>query len=255
MDEHFGQGARPVFILLTHGHFDHTGPVEALAAEWKVPVYVHRLELPYVTGRSLYPPPGPTVGGGLMALLCKLYPRGPVDVSSHVRLLPEDGSVPGFTDWRWFHTPGHTVGQVSFFRERDRVLIAGDAIATTSQESFLAIAPHRPEFHGPPAYFTTDWDAARDSVERLAALRPQTVAPGHGRPLSGPDVARALTALARNFDRVARPDHGRYVHRPAAWGCPTISGRKSGPSCVARGPSSNAVSRLAASARRRETAA
>lgn len=216
VEDHFGKGARPAFIVLTHGHFDHAGSAEALAGAWNVPVYAHQLELPYITGRTPYPPPDPTVGGGLMALLCKLYPRGPVDVSSRVRILPEDGSVPGFTEWRWIHTPGHTVGHISLFRARDRVLIAGDAIATTKQESFLAIATQRAELHGPPAYFTTDWDAARNSVEGLAALRPETVAPGHGRPLSGPDVAPALTALARNFDRVARPDRGRYVDRPAA---------------------------------------
>src|SRR4051812_19435090 len=71
-EEHFGPGARPSSIVLTHGHFDHTGSVEELAREWDVPVYVHSLELPYVTGKAEYPPPDPTVGGGLMALLSKL---------------------------------------------------------------------------------------------------------------------------------------------------------------------------------------
>jgi glyoxylase-like metal-dependent hydrolase (beta-lactamase superfamily II) len=108
------------------------------------------------------------------------------------------------------------VGHVSLFRESDRVLIAGDAFATTRQESFLAVATQRPELHGPPAYMTTDWDRARQSVERLADLRPNCVAAGHGRPLAGPDVADALAALARDFDKVARPAHGRYVDQPAA---------------------------------------
>src|SRR5690242_16833276 len=53
-------GRRPEAICLSHGHFDHTGAVEDFAAEWDVPVYVHQLEVPYVTGRSEYPPPDPT---------------------------------------------------------------------------------------------------------------------------------------------------------------------------------------------------
>jgi glyoxylase-like metal-dependent hydrolase (beta-lactamase superfamily II) len=214
--DHFGQGSRPAAILLTHGHFDHAGSVEELAADWDVPVYVHPLELPHVTGTSEYPPPDPSVGGGLMSLLCKLYPRSPVNLGSRVQVLPENGTIPGFEEWRWLHTPGHTEGHISLFRDKDLVLIAGDAFVTTKQESFLAVATQRPELHGPPAYFTTDWDAARDSVQRLAALRPSTVATGHGRPLAGPDVAEALSALGMDFDRVARPEHGRYVDDRAA---------------------------------------
>src|SRR5919201_500708 len=50
--------SRPAAIVLTHGHFDHVGAVRGLAERWDVPVYAHRLELPYLTGRSPYPPPG-----------------------------------------------------------------------------------------------------------------------------------------------------------------------------------------------------
>jgi len=148
-----------------------------------------------------------------MALVSKMYPRGPVNIGDAVRPLVA-AAIPELPGWRWIHTPGHTTGHVSLFREGDRLLIAGDAFVTTKQESFLAVATQRPELHGPPAYFTTDWDAAEASVERLAALRPATVATGHGLPLAGPHVAEALSELARDFDRVARPEHGRYVAEP-----------------------------------------
>ncbi len=215
-ENRFGTGTRPRCILLTHGHFDHTGAVEDLIREWDVRVYAHPLEMPHLTGKSEYPPPDPSVGGGLMALLSKMYPRGPVDISDAVLPLQAGGGIPELPGWRWIHNPGHTEGHVSFFREEDGVLIAGDAFATTKQESFMAAATQRPELHGPPAYFTTDWDAARDSVAALAALRPAAVAAGHGLPLAGPDVAEALATLARDFDRVARPEHGRYVNEPTA---------------------------------------
>jgi len=214
VEEHFGEGTRPRAIILTHGHFDHAGSVEELVSDWNVPVFVHPLELPYVTGVSDYPPPDPTVGGGLMSMLSKLYPRGPSNVGSRVETLPEGGTIPGFPEWRWLHTPGHTEGHISLFRESDRLLLAGDAFCTTKQESFMAVASQRPELHGPPAYFTTDWDQARESVRRLAGLRPRTVGPGHGQPLAGPDVSESLEELARDFDVVARPEHGRYVEEP-----------------------------------------
>ena len=207
-------GGTPSAIILTHGHFDHVGSVRELAARWNVPVYAHELEMPYLTGRSAYPPPDPTVGGGAMARLSGLYPRGPILLES-VRTLPADGAVPGMPGWRWIHTPGHTAGHVSLFRDADRVLIAGDAFVTTKQESALAVLSQRQEVQGPPAYYTTDWDEARRSVERLAALEPSVAATGHGVPMRGERGLRELQALARDFDRLARPAHGRYVHEPA----------------------------------------
>jgi glyoxylase-like metal-dependent hydrolase (beta-lactamase superfamily II) len=100
---------------------------------------------------------------------------------------------------------------VSLWREDDRTLIVGDAFITTKQESAYAVITQRPELHGPPMYFTTDWESARESVRRLAALQPELVITGHGRPLQGEELRRGLTTLARNFDAVARPKRGRYV--------------------------------------------
>jgi glyoxylase-like metal-dependent hydrolase (beta-lactamase superfamily II) len=211
----FGRDSRPSSILLTHGHFDHVGSFIDLAEDWDVPVYAHSLEMPYLTGLSKYPPPDPTVGGGAFALMSPLYPRGPIDLGRRARTLPQNGGVPGQPEWRWIHTPGHTAGHVSLFREYDRVLIAGDAFVTTKQESMLAVATQRPEMHGPPAYYTSDWNAANLSVRRLAALRPLVAACGHGLPMHGPDLENSLAALAENFDEIARPAHGRYVRQPA----------------------------------------
>src|SRR4051794_36406975 len=212
-ETHVGESA-PSAIVLTHAHFDHVGALETLLETWSVPVYCHREELPYVTGARAYPPPDPTVGGGLMARLSALYPRQPINLAGRAQQLPADGSVPMLPGWRWIHPPGHSAGHASLFREEDRTLIVGDAFCTTKQESFLAVATQRPELHGPPAYFTTDWDAARRSVERLAALRPAHIAPGHGRPMSGDGTSEALQELSARFDEVARPEHGRYVEHP-----------------------------------------
>ena len=92
----------------------------------------------------------------------------------------------------------------------------GDAFIATTQESAYAAATQRPELHGPPMYFTPDWDAAKASVEPLAALELAIVVTGHDRAMRGPEMRAALHALADDFDRVAVPDHGKYVLHPAS---------------------------------------
>ena len=94
-------------------------------------------------------------------------------------------------------------------------MVAGDAFITTNQESAYAVAVQEPELHGPPRYFTPDWDAARESVRQLAALEPELVVTGHGHAMHGRTMRDALTLLARDFDRIAVPEHGRYVHTVA----------------------------------------
>lgn len=216
-EKRFGYDARPQNIIITHGHFDHVGALAELADYWKVPVYAHNEEFPYLTGRRSYPPPDTSVGGGLMTALAPLYPRGPIDVSAYLQPLPPDGSVPGLPAWKWIHTPGHTPGHVSFYREMDGTLLVGDAFCTTKPESFLdAVATGKAELHGPPAYYTPDWAAARSSIEKLAALRPYVVAPGHGYPMAGPEVADALQYMAVNFDRVVLPESVRRGRSAAA---------------------------------------
>jgi glyoxylase-like metal-dependent hydrolase (beta-lactamase superfamily II) len=207
----------PNAILLSHGHFDHVGAAISLANHWRVPVYAHPLEAPYLTGKKEYPPPNISAGGGVMPILSPLFPRAPIDLGEHFRPLEvgvegalHSRELPG---WKIIHTPGHTMGHVSLFREQDRVLLPADAFCTTKPESFFEAAiAQQAELHGPPSYFTSDWDAARKSVQALAALDPLVIAPGHGRPLSGQSVPTSLKQLASQFDEVAVPDN----RKPAA---------------------------------------
>ena len=150
-----------------------------------------------------------------MAWLSPLYPTAPIDLGPRLRPLPEDGSIPGMPGWRWLHTPGHSPGHISLWRETDRMLVAGDAVITTRQESAYAAITQAPEMHGPPMYFTPDWEHARKSVQSLAELAPQAVVTGHGQAMQGPEMRAALNELAKRFDEVAVPSHGRYVLNPA----------------------------------------
>jgi glyoxylase-like metal-dependent hydrolase (beta-lactamase superfamily II) len=211
----YGAGSTPSAIVLTHGHFDHVGALESLLAVWNVPVFAHPLEMPFLTGRANYPPPDPTLGRGLMSRLSPLFPEHGIDLGARVSALPADGSIPGMAGWRWIHTPGHSPGHVSLYRDVDGVLVAGDAVSTTKQESIFALLTQKPELNGPPAYFTIDWEKARRSAATLADLRPMFLLAGHGPPMQGPKVYAHLCRLARDFDTRVRPRRGRYVSRPA----------------------------------------
>ncbi|MFJ8235933.1 MBL fold metallo-hydrolase [Ureibacillus sp. NPDC094379] len=210
-ESRFGKNAKPNAIVLTHGHFDHVGAIIELVNHWNVPVYAHELEIPYLTGQKSYPEADPTVEGGLVAKMSPYFPNEPIQLGDQVKSLPKDGTIPTLEGWKWIHTPGHSPGHVSLFRESDRALIAGDAFVTVKQESLFKVLVQDQEISGPPRYFTTDWKAAWDSVKKLESLKPRIAITGHGIPMSGEELTENLTKLANEFDKIAIPDYGRYT--------------------------------------------
>lgn len=209
--QHFGKESRPKAIVLTHGHFDHAGNAAELAQEWDVPIFVHELELPFVSGASDYPPQDPTVGGAIAMMSRGMTNKG-FDFGNRVEGLPKDGSVPGIEGWSWRHTSGHSPGHISLWHDSQKILVAGDALATMDLDSWSAQVTRQPKISNPPAPFTPDWASARLSVESLADLEPDYLVAGHGQAMQGEALAEELSRFAKSFKA---PDSGRYVGEPA----------------------------------------
>jgi glyoxylase-like metal-dependent hydrolase (beta-lactamase superfamily II) len=97
------------------------------------------------------------------------------------------------------------------FRNADRLLISADAFITVEQDSMYKVLVQKEEVCGPPVYLTTDWNAAYESVRKLALLDPQTVVPGHGTAMHGEELKAGLQHLITNWKEVALPEHGKWV--------------------------------------------
>ncbi len=210
-EEHYGIGMKPKAIILTHGHFDHVGSVIKLSEHWDVKVYAHELELPYLTGKKDYPKGDPTVDEGIVAKLSPSFPHDRIDLGKQVLPFAPEGNIPEMPGWDWIHTPGHTEGHISLFRQSDTTLIVGDAFTTTKQESLFSILSGKDDVKGPPAYLTTDWDLARTSIEKLNSLSPSIALPSHGDVLEGEELTRHMEYLLNNFDKEAKPKAGKFV--------------------------------------------
>ena len=146
-----------------------------------------------------------------MAFLSRFIPYRARDFGDHIRELPND-ELPGLPDWEWIATPGHSPGHVSFFRSSDRVLLAGDAFATMNMDSWAGLIGGKKELSRGGAPFNINWQATRESIEKLANLQPNVVACGHGIPMKDGALPDRLKRFAERF---RRPRHGRYVAAPA----------------------------------------
>lgn len=210
-EKRFGIDNPPKAIILTHAHFDHIGGLIDLLEIWDVPVYAHELELPYITGQKNYPEPDTTVEGGMVAKLSFMFPHESIDIGVSAHALSDDHTVPFMPGWKWIHTPGHTEGHISLFRNDDHAMIVGDAFVTVIQDELYKVFTQEKEIGGPPRYLTPDWEAAEQSVGILAALRPNIAITGHGVPVEGQWLHENLNKLDTEFQSIAVPDHGKYV--------------------------------------------
>lgn len=177
-------GGRKLTVhALTHAHPDHQGASAFLCQKLGIPFWVGAADqaaaesgdIASTFSNSNHP----------IVRIEQKYMAGPghpVD-----RALKESDWV---EDFQVIETPGHSAGHLSFWRERDGVLIAGDVLRNLN---FLTTFP---ELGEPPAMFTPNIPQNRASIQKVATLQPKIVCFGHGPVLRDP---QRITAFAKGL--------------------------------------------------------
>jgi glyoxylase-like metal-dependent hydrolase (beta-lactamase superfamily II) len=150
--------------VLTHAHCDHAGSSAWLCQTFDVPLWCG-------AGDSVSMSTGQVDTHGSTWLNRIQRAALPVEAHPVERALHEGDLVGGF---EVIEVPGHTNGSLAFWRQQDRVLICGDALAN------FGLTPERPRLVLPPAKLSTNREQNRDSVRRLIELRPRLACFGHG---------------------------------------------------------------------------
>jgi len=140
-------------ILLTHGHFDHIGAVDALTAMKKVPVYISEKDEELLRDGAKN---ASSVFFGGKGIVCNTKPRTVKDT---------DTLVFGGLRFVVMETPGHTRGSVCYF--------AGDAVFTG--DTFFADGYGRTDLYGGSEQMILH------SLRKLVTcMKGKTAYPGHG---------------------------------------------------------------------------
>jgi glyoxylase-like metal-dependent hydrolase (beta-lactamase superfamily II) len=160
---------RPVTAhALTHAHPDHQGSSHAICEQLGIPLWCGAGDVEAMESGRI----GSDIADHWTKRAQRRWWTGPPHPVA--RPLREGDEVAGF---RVLEVPGHAPGHVAYWRESDRVLIAGDVLNN------MNVVTGIPGLREPLKIFTPDPARNRESARRLAPLEPRLVVFGHGPPL------------------------------------------------------------------------
>jgi hydroxyacylglutathione hydrolase len=166
---------------LTHAHPDHQGSSHAVCSALGLPLWCGAADADAMEDPRLIVDRMPP---HWVNRTISRYLTGP---GHEVARTLREGDV--VADFTVIDTPGHCPGHVSYWRERDRVLVLGDVLAN------IHFATGLPKLREPPSFFSTDPTLNRQSARKIAALEPRLVVFGHGPPLR--DTQKFLNFIAK----------------------------------------------------------
>ncbi len=150
---------------LTHAHPDHQGASKEVCDKLGIELWCGERDAGAMESGDMGQKKHP-----LNTLIMKMWGGPPHPVAKRLR---EGDEVGGF---KVLDVPGHSPGHVAYWRESDRVLIAGDVLNGMNLVTGIR------GLHEPPNAFTNDPAQNRESARKLGALEPSLVAFGHGPP-------------------------------------------------------------------------
>ena len=162
-------------IILTHGHPDHTGSLDALRKATGAKVAVHRVEADFISGKKPLPERDKSLISEVVQQMIKLAPIRP-DI-----LLDEGQEISGLLV---FHVPGHTPGSIALLDRKRNAIFVGDAMWVVNKNSVEA----------PIQQFTWNPKLAIKSIRKIASLDFDILLGGHGEPLR-PDASGKVRKL------------------------------------------------------------
>ncbi len=171
------QGRTIRALAATHAHVDHLGGARRLVDQLELPLWVSAGD----TGDARSGEPA-VPGHRAKKLMEFAGGFDGVDVGRELR--EGDEIAAGFVV---VEAPGHSPGQIAYWRESDRTLLTGDVF--TNMNLFTTVVG----LHLPPNLVTVDPARNRESARKIAALEPDVVGFGHGPVLR--DAAPKLKAF------------------------------------------------------------
>lgn len=194
-------------VVLTHHHPDHVGLLDWLPED--VPVYGHKYVRPWmelneqffkaydVFYRNLFIEFG--IEGDFDKMLKVM--KAPLRYSCNRPLtyeIEEGDTIPGLEDWSIIDTPGHAQSHLSFYREKDGVLLSGDHLLATISSNPLLEPALDPASERPKPQLQYN-----DSLKKLLDISIHIAYTGHGT-----EVTRVHELVERRLKR----QHERAMH-------------------------------------------
>jgi hydroxyacylglutathione hydrolase len=156
-------------ILITHGHFDHTGNCAFLKEKYGVQIAMHKGDLKMVeTGDMFYNKNILMRAFGKIMLFFLM--RGTFDKFTPDLLIEEEQDLTAFgLEAKIIHIPGHSEGSIGILTSNGD-LFCGDLLTNIKNPQMNSLIENREELYS--------------SVEQIKNLEINMVYPGHGKPFS-----------------------------------------------------------------------